>query len=102
MGCTAVGLAVFFTRHEPYAWIANNVMASAYVCTLLRFVRVPSLRVAATLLGLFFFYDVFMVFFSPYVFGKSVMLEVVMAGDPPQPHEDEEHHCIRELKVSMC
>ena len=47
-----------------------------------RTIRISSLRVAMLFLGLMFCYDVFMVFLSPLLLGKSVMLTVALAGAP--------------------
>lgn len=41
-------------------------------------------QVATGLLVLFFVYDIFMVFITPYIFKTSVMVEVATAGLPAQ------------------
>jgi hypothetical protein len=73
-------LFYFFKRHSPYAWALQDVMAFFMCAMFLRTVRLPNVRVGAILLGLFFCYDIFMVFVSPLIFNKSVMVEVATAG----------------------
>eukprot|EP01094_Clydonella_sp_ATCC50884_P007590 TRINITY_DN1678_c0_g1_i3.p1 TRINITY_DN1678_c0_g1~~TRINITY_DN1678_c0_g1_i3.p1 ORF type:complete len:418 (+),score=103.47 TRINITY_DN1678_c0_g1_i3:223-1476(+) len=41
--------------------------------------RIPSLKIASIMLWGFFFYDVFWVFISPYIFGKNVMVTVALS-----------------------
>ena len=44
-------------------------------------IRIPNIRVATYLLGLFFLYDIFFVFITPYIFEKSIMVTVGTGGD---------------------
>jgi len=78
----AVGLVTWYyvCRHASYAWVLQDLMALAMCALFLKTVRLPSVRVAAVLLCVFFVYDVFMVFISPLIFKKSVMVEVATAG----------------------
>jgi len=48
------------------------------------FLRIPSMKVAVIVLSLFFLYDIFWVFISPFIFKKSVM-ESVALGLPTLP-----------------
>ncbi|KAJ1628327.1 peptidase A22B, signal peptide peptidase [Pavlovales sp. CCMP2436] len=75
-------LVVWFyvCRHASYAWLLQDLMALAMCCMFLRTIRLPNVRVAAVLLSVFFLYDIFMVFLSPLIFRKSVMVEVATAG----------------------
>ena len=71
----------FAFRHETWSFALQDVLAISIACVFLLTVRVGSLRTATLLLCLFFVYDVFMVFLSPFVFGgRSVMVEVATAG----------------------
>ena len=55
----------FYVRKGAWAWLLQDAL-SACICVLfVRTIRLPSLRVAALFLGLFFLYDIFMVFISP-------------------------------------
>lgn len=50
----------------------------------LEVIKLNSLKVAALLLIVAFFYDIFFVFVTPYLFkGKSVMITVATSGGPP-------------------
>jgi hypothetical protein len=54
------------------------------MCVLfLQVIKMNSLKVAAALLIVAFFYDIFFVFLSPYIFSKSVMIDVATSGGPP-------------------
>ena len=65
-------LFYLFTRN----WIFNNLIGISLVLLLVRTIRMPNYFVALLMLGFAFFYDIFWVFFSPYLFGKSVMAYV--------------------------
>lgn len=51
----------------------RTVLAICNGIASLSFMRVPNLKIASILLGLFFVYDVFWVFFSHLIFKESVM-----------------------------
>jgi len=69
----------FITRN----WIFNNIIGLCIVCLIFRVVKLPSLKVAYLLLGMAFFYDIFWVFISTPIFGKSVMVVAATALDLP-------------------
>lgn len=74
----------FLLRGKPWVWLLQDTL-SVFVCILfVRTIRLPSLRIGTLFLGLMFCYDIFMVFISPVIFGKSIMLEVATAGQPTQ------------------
>lgn len=65
------------------SWILNNMLAISLIVFFLTSVRLSSLMVAASLLVLAFFYDIFWVFCSSAVFGKNVMVTVATGLDVP-------------------
>ncbi|KAK9743015.1 hypothetical protein RND81_03G211500 [Saponaria officinalis] len=67
-------------RREAYAWIGQDILGIALILTVLQIVRVPNLKVGTVLLSCAFFYDIFWVFLSKYLFHESVMI-VVARGD---------------------
>ena len=71
--------AWYFTR----SWILNNFIGLSFVSLIFKVVKLPSLKVAYLLLGLAFFYDIFWVFLSKPIFGKSVMVVAATALDLP-------------------
>jgi signal peptide peptidase-like protein 2B len=77
---------------------------SVCVCFLCA-IRLPNLKVAATLLLLAFFYDIFFVFISPYFFESSVMVAVA-EGPTVDTHDDENYckfpHIPCQLTVPVC
>jgi signal peptide peptidase-like protein 2B len=77
----------FALRHFPGAWVGQDFFGLLLCVHAVARVRLSSLRSAALLLWALFFYDVVMVFFTPYLFsGRSVMVDVATAGAPaPAP-----------------
>jgi len=64
---------------KPY-WLLTDSLAICLAISALAFVRLPNMKIAAVVLVLFFFYDIFWVFLSKYLFkGKSVMKEVAVS-----------------------
>jgi signal peptide peptidase-like protein 2B len=65
-----------------------DLLAVALAVQAIATLRLPNLMVSTLLLCVFFVYDVFWVFISPLIFGKSVMVEVaigVTSGSIPLP-----------------
>ena len=75
-----VALTWYFSRHAGWNFLLMNAIGICVCMTVTSTLRISSARVAAVLLGLFFFYDIFMVFITPAIFGDSVMLEVATNG----------------------
>jgi hypothetical protein len=70
LACIAGWLA---TKH----WFFVDILATAMAVQAVATLRLPNLLIATVLLCVFFLYDVFWVFLSPWLFGgKSVMVEV--------------------------
>lgn len=87
IGLTWISLA--FTHNNPgdiaFFWITQNIMGISICIIFLSTIRLNSLKVASVLLLAAFFYDIFMVFITPYIFsGKSVMITVATSGGPPK------------------
>lgn len=82
-GLGAVVVTVWLIeRHAPGAFVLQDALGIALCCIFLSTLKVPNLRTATILLSLFFVYDIFMVFVTPYIFGSSVMIDVATAGMP--------------------
>jgi len=83
---TSVGvvlaLAFLITRNgSPYGWIFQDLIAAGFLMLMQRTFRLNKLKVATLLLCLFFCFDIFFVFLTPYFFhGKSVMVTVATGG----------------------
>jgi hypothetical protein len=75
-----VALTWYFTRHWYWNFLLMNCIGMTICAMVTSTLRIKSGRVAALLLGLFFVYDVFMVFITPSIFGDSIMLEVATNG----------------------
>jgi len=71
----------FAFRRATWAWLLQDLFGLCVCLVFLRTLRLSSLRVASILLSLMFFYDIFMVFLSPFLFHRSVMMSVATAGD---------------------
>ncbi|KAL7466917.1 hypothetical protein ACHAXS_007190 [Conticribra weissflogii] len=69
-----------FNRVDPlssnYFWIVQNIMGVCYCILILGLIHINTIMVATVLLVLIFFYDIFYVFLTPYLFGTSVMIDV--------------------------
>ncbi|CAB9512429.1 peptide peptidase-like [Seminavis robusta] len=82
-----VWLVMCFTIRHPeditFFWVVQDIFGAAMCISFLAVIKLNSLKVAASLLIMAFFYDIFMVFISPLFFGKSVMITVATSGGPP-------------------
>lgn len=67
----------------PFYWITQDIMGVCMCIVFLGVIRLNSIRVATFLLVAAFFYDIFFVFLTPYLVGKSVMITVATSGGPP-------------------
>mmetsp|Transcript_45742 Transcript_45742/g.50986 ORF Transcript_45742/g.50986 Transcript_45742/m.50986 type:complete len:789 (+) Transcript_45742:81-2447(+) len=71
--------------HYTFYWVAQDVLGLCMCVTFLGLIQLNSIRVASSLLIVAFFYDIFFVFVTPYLFkGRSVMIEVATSGGPPK------------------
>lgn len=77
----------FSVRHPEditFYWVMQDVFGAAMCISFLAVIKLNSLKVAALLLIVAFFYDIFFVFVTPLIFsGKSVMITVATSGGPP-------------------
>jgi len=68
----------------PFVWIMQDLMGVSICVAFLSVLRVNNLKIATVLLVVAFFYDIFFVFITPYLFsGKSVMVTVATSGGAP-------------------
>jgi len=61
-----------------FIWFMTDILAISLALTSLSFVRLPNMKVSLIILILFFLYDIFWVFISPFIFKKNVMVTVAM------------------------
>jgi len=83
----AIALAVGFLlnrNNDAVGWIFQDLISVALLLMIQRSVRFPNLKVATIFLICTFFFDIFWVFVSPKIFGKSVMIEVATGGGTGQ------------------
>lgn len=78
-----VAFAIFWAAHQKtsYAWFLQDILGMALMISGLKVIKLPNIKVATALLCCAFFYDIFWVFISPYIFKKSVMVEVARGKD---------------------
>lgn len=76
----SLGVTVFWC--VTLAWPLSNLIAIAIGIVCISGTRLPSMKVCAVLLGLFFIYDIFWVFISGNLFGSSVMVSVAQGLVP--------------------
>jgi len=79
---TAAAITWAACRRAGWAWALQDALGVCLMLSILRTLRLPSLRVATVLLGLALCYDVFFVFLQPALFGggRSVMVTVATGG----------------------
>lgn len=87
LGMTWLYLALR-VRHPDtlvFYWVMQDVFGACMCIMFLQTIKLNSVRVATILLLVAFFYDIFFVFITPYLFkGKSVMITVATSGGPPK------------------
>lgn len=71
----------YFNRNGPLGWIFQDIIGIGFLCMLQRTLRLPNIKIATLLLTIMFFFDIFWVFLSPYIFQQSVMITVAKGGD---------------------
>eukprot|EP00804_Cyclotella_cryptica_P024333 CCRYP_015331-RA/>CCRYP_015331-RA protein AED:0.04 eAED:0.04 QI:112/1/1/1/1/1/2/197/952 len=84
-----VWIVIAFSSVQPlystYYWVVQDVMGVSYCIFVLGIIQINTIMVGTILLVLVFFYDIFYVFLSPYIFGTSVMVDVAMGGKHGDP-----------------
>jgi len=80
-------ILAFFLNHaeqNTFFWVVQDLMGISICVMFLSILKVNQLKIASTLLIAAFFYDIFFVFITPYIFsGQSVMVTVATSGGPP-------------------
>mmetsp|Transcript_14451 Transcript_14451/g.2369 ORF Transcript_14451/g.2369 Transcript_14451/m.2369 type:complete len:127 (+) Transcript_14451:731-1111(+) len=77
---SAVFVGIYlYTRN----WVCNDIIAICYTFMFLHLIQVPNLKISTILLTSAFFYDIFWVFLSSYIFGSNVMVSVATSIDLP-------------------
>ncbi|XP_033116742.1 signal peptide peptidase-like 2B [Anneissia japonica] len=76
--CASFVVIWFCFRHADFAWILLDMMGIAFCISILKTIRLSDFKTCFLLLSLLFFYDIFMVFVTPYITksGESIMVEV--------------------------
>ncbi|KAG9406079.1 Signal peptide peptidase-like 2A [Aphanomyces cochlioides] len=77
---TSLGLVILWYVDRGDMWFLQDAFGIALCFIFLRTIRLPTLQVATVLLVLAFFYDIFFVFVTPLIFGRSVMVDVATGG----------------------
>ncbi|OQR85830.1 signal peptide peptidase-like, aspartyl protease family A22B [Achlya hypogyna] len=74
----AVALVVvwFVENSHPWIWLLQDALGICLCVVFVDSIQLPSLQIATYLLAAAFFYDVFFVYLSPFVFGSNVMVDV--------------------------
>jgi hypothetical protein len=73
-------------RQSSNIWILQDILGSTLILGILRTVHLPNLKIGVILLVVFFLYDIFFVFITPFFTkdGKSIMVKVATGGDNHQ------------------
>ncbi|KAL3775884.1 hypothetical protein ACHAWO_012902 [Cyclotella atomus] len=89
-GIGAVWLYVAFSIPHPdtiaFYWIMQDIFGTCMCILFLSTIKLNSIKVAAILLIVAFFYDIFFVFVTPLLtkHGESIMVNVATTGGPPK------------------
>ena len=89
-GVGASWLYIAFTVPHPETvaiyWIIQDVFGACMCILFLETIKINAIRVAAILLTVAFFYDIFFVFITPLLtkHGESIMINVATSGGPPK------------------
>ena len=89
-GVGAIWLYVAFTIPHPdtlaFYWIMQDIFGTCMCILFLSTIKLNSIKVAAILLTVAFFYDIFFVFVTPLLtkHGESIMVNVATTGGPPK------------------
>lgn len=78
---TVLVLWWWFTRKGTYAFIFQDLFGALLCIRMQMAINLPNLKIGTILLSLFFLYDIFFVFISPYIFGGNVMVTVGTGGN---------------------
>jgi signal peptide peptidase-like protein 2B len=99
----SLGVAItwYLLKDTSWSFILQDFMGVSLCLFFLTIVRIPNLQVATILLSLAFFYDIFFVFITPFIFGSSVMVHAAVGPDKPQ-HLNDENFCEKYPKNSDC
>ncbi|CAI2364580.1 unnamed protein product [Moneuplotes crassus] len=81
---TAIAVSLVLYWYITRNWLACNLIGCLCVIVILKMMRLNKLMPGILLLSALFFYDIFWVFLSPYIFGgESVMMVVATNVDLP-------------------
>lgn len=75
-------------RQSPFIWMPQDIMGGCVCVVAISAIRLPNFKVATVLLSMMFFYDIFFVFVTPYLFGTSIMVKVATGGPRPDHHDE--------------
>lgn len=75
-----VGFSYIQPLDNAYYWLIQDVMGVCFCIIILGFIHINKIMIATIFLTVVFIYDVFYVFLSPYIFGRSVMMDVALGG----------------------
>lgn len=77
-------IIIAFTHVNPlqntFYWVVQDILGICYCIYVMGIIHINTIMVGTILLALVFFYDIFYVFLSPYIFGTSVMVDVATGG----------------------
>ena len=70
-----VGVVVWWAveRHAVYAWVLQDILGFAFITIMLMCLRFLRVWMVAVLMVLLFFYDIFMVFITPFFTAVSIL-----------------------------
>ncbi|KAL7500816.1 hypothetical protein ACHAWT_008992 [Skeletonema menzelii] len=81
-----MAFTVLHPESHLFYWIVQDIFGACMCITFLGTIKINAIRVAAILLTVAFFYDIFFVFVTPLLtkHGESIMVNVATSGGPPK------------------
>lgn len=76
--CVAVSIFWVINRKASYAWILQDILGFMFCVHMIKQLRLPNFKITASILSLFFIYDVFYVFITPFLTKnhESIMVNI--------------------------
>ena len=80
--CASLSITWAIFRKEPYAWVVQDILGCSFCIFMIKTIQLNSFKISTILLMLFFVYDVFYVFITPFLTknNESIMVKIATGG----------------------
>lgn len=89
LACGAFATVWAVYRKENFSWILQDILGASFCVVMIKTIRLPSFKISTIMLMLFFVYDIFYVFITPFLTkgNKSIMVEVATGASSETKEE---------------